>query len=572
MRETRDGSLLLELAKGSKSASAAKSIAAAISAKLGDSVGKVSQLGVQTEVEILDLDAVSTAGEVLEALRSAIPDQDDSAAQAARESICDVRIWPTRSGQQIATAKMSRHAASLITRMAVGWTMCRVRARTLPPERCYRCQGFGHNSRSCTETDRTGACWKCGLTDHLMKDCKASEDCCLPCELAGLSKTSHKPGSGACAARKRAAGAKSNTNEQLMFQTAVETEADILVVSEPFTKCGRDDKWCFSTDRKAAVASTQGSSLFRNSVQLLLEARHLDYAIRANDSAKLVVAGDFNAWNTEWGSRTNNPRGRLLSDLAASLGLLLANIGTVPTFVRGTATSVIDVTWHKGLILSDWRVLESDSLSDHKYVCFGSHVEQQPPQRHEPATVHRAWSVKRRDPLKFASYVEAHPLNLSCGDTVERAMASAQSLDAYLIEACDASMPKKSLGPRGRLPVHWWSVEISDLRKKVLGLRSIYQDSLRRVGLQGSEAARSNFSLARKDLRLSIRLAKDKSWRDLCDQVETDSWGKPYRIIMKKNAKSHTRDAAKGKEDTIADHLFPMAPPDELGSSSRPRS
>jgi hypothetical protein len=46
MRETRDGSLLLELAKGSKSASAAKSIAAAISAKLGDSFGKVSQLGV----------------------------------------------------------------------------------------------------------------------------------------------------------------------------------------------------------------------------------------------------------------------------------------------------------------------------------------------------------------------------------------------------------------------------------------------------------------------------------------------------------------------------------------------
>jgi endonuclease/exonuclease/phosphatase family metal-dependent hydrolase len=66
----------------------------------------------------------------------------------------------------------------------------------------------------------------------------------------------------------------------------------------------------------------------------------LDHAIRVNDSAKLVVAGDFNAWNTEWGSRTNNPRGRLLSDLAASLGLLLANIGTVPTFVRGTATSL----------------------------------------------------------------------------------------------------------------------------------------------------------------------------------------------------------------------------------------
>lgn len=58
---------MLELAKASKSAAAAKTIAQAIHAKLRDSVGKVSQLGVQTEVEILDLDSVSTAAEVLEA-------------------------------------------------------------------------------------------------------------------------------------------------------------------------------------------------------------------------------------------------------------------------------------------------------------------------------------------------------------------------------------------------------------------------------------------------------------------------------------------------------------------------
>jgi len=155
MRETRDESLLLELAKGVKSATAAKTIVAAISTKLGDSVGKVSQLGVQTQLEILDLDAVSTAAEVLDALRSAIPGHDDPAAQAERDNIGDVQIWPTRTGQQIATAKMSRYAASLTSRVAVGWTLFRVRARTQPPERCFRCQGFGHNSKNCAGTDRT---------------------------------------------------------------------------------------------------------------------------------------------------------------------------------------------------------------------------------------------------------------------------------------------------------------------------------------------------------------------------------------------------------------------------------
>ncbi|KAL4147788.1 hypothetical protein QTP88_002137 [Uroleucon formosanum] len=205
MRETRDGSLLLELPKGAKSSAAAKTIAEALGTKLGDSVGRVSQLGVQVEIEVLDLDAVPSAAEVLEALRASVPGGDDPTAVAEREAICDVRIWPVRGGQQVATAKMSRYAASVITEVPVGWTICRVRPRTRSPERCFRCQAFGHNARSCTAQDRSGACWRCGETGHPMKDCKAGEDSCLACEMAGLKRTAHKPGSGACAARRQAA-------------------------------------------------------------------------------------------------------------------------------------------------------------------------------------------------------------------------------------------------------------------------------------------------------------------------------------------------------------------------------
>ncbi|KAL4104230.1 hypothetical protein QTP88_019539 [Uroleucon formosanum] len=92
MRETRDGSLLLELPKGAKSSAAAKTIAEALGTKLGDSVGRVSQLGVQVEIEVLDLDAVSSAAEVLEVLRATVPGGDNPAAVAEREAICDVRI------------------------------------------------------------------------------------------------------------------------------------------------------------------------------------------------------------------------------------------------------------------------------------------------------------------------------------------------------------------------------------------------------------------------------------------------------------------------------------------------
>jgi len=212
MRQTRDGCLLLELPKGASSTSAAKKIVSAMTSRLGNSVGKVQQLGLQVEVEVLDIDAAATAQEVLDALRDAIPGQEDPAAKVDREVICDVRIWGTRSGQQIATAKMPKHLAVLITRVPIGWTMCRVRARTIPPERCFRCHAFGHNARDCKAADRTGACWKCGVTGHAMKDCVEADDRCVACESAGLPKIAHEPGSGACAARRQSAVGKTGHN------------------------------------------------------------------------------------------------------------------------------------------------------------------------------------------------------------------------------------------------------------------------------------------------------------------------------------------------------------------------
>jgi len=44
--------------------------------------------------------------------------------------------------------------------------------------------------------------------------------------------------------------------EQPMAQTTDEIGADIFIVSEPATPCDHEDRWCFSTDRKAAVGTS----------------------------------------------------------------------------------------------------------------------------------------------------------------------------------------------------------------------------------------------------------------------------------------------------------------------------
>jgi len=145
--------------------------------------------------------------------------------------------------------------------------------------------------------------------------------------------------------------------EQLLAQTAFEKEADVLVISEPATHHGDENRGVFSTDRKTAVGIARHSALSHDghgsgegfawlSFQRLtvfgcywrpgstlqeysLFLGNLEDAIRSRGNSQIILAGDFNAWNIEWGSRVSNPRGDQLSDLAVSLGLIFANEGHV---------------------------------------------------------------------------------------------------------------------------------------------------------------------------------------------------------------------------------------------------
>ncbi|KAF5187399.1 reverse transcriptase [Thalictrum thalictroides] len=430
MRETQDGSLLMELPRGEKSAAAAKKIASAFSEKLGPDIGRISQLGVLVDVEVLDLDACATADEVLESLRAAVTGEDNASLEAERSSICDVRIWSTKSKQQIASARMPRHLATRISRIPVGYSMCRVRPRTLPPERCFRCQTFGHSSRNCTSAiDRTGACWKCGKDGHGMKNCTEPDDSCLACHLAGHPKVSHKPGS-----------------------------------AEPQRELGR---------RAAA-----GPDRVREGGR---RPHHL---------------------------RTGHPPRR-----RKPLGI-----------------------------------------------------------QHGPQSRRRNRAALRPEPrrprlwrrLRLALVPTADGLRLLLAPRIDAAgilaLKSAESLDAYLTAACDASMPRKRPGPPGKPPVYWWTDNIAALRRDCLAARRRYTRLLRRVHGPDIPVARSTYAIARRALRTAIRVAKKSCWLDLCALVDTDPWGLPYRLVMRKLGIRPPGGDARGRENGIADFLFPAAP------------
>ncbi|KAK9674667.1 Zinc knuckle, partial [Popillia japonica] len=65
----------------------------------------------------------------------------------------------------------------------IGWAPSRVRLR-VNIIRCYRCLGFGHHSKECTNEDNSSLCINCGKEGHKGKECQ-NASYCLTCKKEG---------------------------------------------------------------------------------------------------------------------------------------------------------------------------------------------------------------------------------------------------------------------------------------------------------------------------------------------------------------------------------------------------
>jgi len=102
----------------------------------------------------------------------------------------------------------------------------------------------------------------------------------------------------------------------------------------------------------------------------------LEGSIRQQTGA-ILVAGHFNAKSPVWGDHNEEPKGRALVDMVASLGLIACNVSDKPTFSRayadGISRSHIDITFvndSSSHQVQDWKVLDLYSASLHRYIAF----------------------------------------------------------------------------------------------------------------------------------------------------------------------------------------------------------
>ncbi|CAB0041311.1 unnamed protein product [Trichogramma brassicae] len=136
--------------------------------------------------------------------------------------------------------------------------------------------------------------------------------------------------------------------------------------------------------------------------------------------------------------------------------------------------------------------------------------------------------ARGRRPLVIAGDFNAWSTEWGASVAPGTAEDMASSLMSVITGACDASMSKAN-PRRRREPVYWWTAEIADLRRSCQRARRLFQRSR---GRHDEETHSANYASARRLLRVAIKTSKRRCWRHLCDEVDNDVWGKPYKVAM----------------------------------------
>jgi len=102
-------------------------------------------------------------------------------------------------------------------------------------------------------------------------------------------------------------------------------------------------------------------------------------------------------------------------------------------------------------------------------------------------------------------------------------------------------------------------LEIENLRKCCHSKRRALKRGLRGGDLNEGEILHDDYREARKQLKRAIQRSKKECWGKLCRQVESDTWGLPYRMVIKKviGLRPIPGISLPGRLEHIVETLFP---------------
>lgn len=375
----------------------------------------------------------------------------------------------------------------------------------------------------------------------------------------------------------------------MLKQFMLERDIAVGIISEP-RWIPESPNWSGSKDGRAAInwnpklMAKRGKVAFRGNscvavsfAQLVIVSgyispnctrkeflEHLDELDEVIDQMRghpMLIGGDFNSKSKLWGSNKTDGRGSLVEEWAAQNELRLINVGNEPTCVRAQGASCVDLTWATPDLLGElrgWRVLPDETLSDHAYIYMeiGPKVGKV---RRKATRLAWKWDLADRDLFQSSMILQCATAEFCNGEMPLNKIA--EILVSAFKHSCDLAAPRRRPLPI-RKACHWWTDEIAGLRREAMNKRKQWQHARRRrfCSIEELNELANNYRAAKKALRKEIGRAKRVAWQELINTVESDPWGMPYRLVLKKlqgGNDSLTIGLEREVLEPLLDSLFP---------------
>lgn len=315
-----------------------------------------------------------------------------------------------------------------------------------------------------------------------------------------------------------------------------------------------------------------------------------------NPNAIHIVTGDFNAWNTMWGSRHCSRRGDDIVNIIIDYDLILVNTGDECTYstvannaIRSSHIDLTMISDHRHIRITDWKINHDiTTLSDHKSITFTINLDKnrQLTKNLKNSTWRyntskpNFWTADKRQEFKLElnRYISRNEINnILCMNKTQ--------LDNYINEfiksinnTCQKTLPRSSGRPS---KPHWWTDELEILKKKVIQNHHKLSKAARR-GNPIEELIKEKLEI-KEHYAKAIQEASTKSFKEFCNMQEKENvWSVTNRIIrtkpvaqppstLKKSNGEYTRDVDEAAQYFV-NGLFPTDTEDnEIQRSIRAR-
>ena len=248
-----------------------------------------------------------------------------------------------------------------------------------------------------------------------------------------------------------------------------------------------------------------------------------------NTTGRLIVLGDFNSWNTLWGSPVNNRRGNIVENALTQSDLCILNDGRPTHFSTHGTFSHIDLSCCSPSLfpIISWNISDDLYNSDHYPILLTLNLTRN---NNNKEKIIPKFVLKHANWNQFSEIVDKElkstPASISCNK-------EAAIIKKSIRKAANIAIPQTTCHTNFKVP--WWNKYLGHLRRQKMKAWHTFRRSPTQENLVTYKKQNAIF-------RKEMRKQKIESFREFTAQINPDTpigelWNKVNRLSNRTTTK-----------------------------------